>query len=744
MRSGSIALLLTVSLVAPRNVGAQSREFDRATYANQRTAEVIARAQERHARQGLALAGYRAKVVSQVEGRVGKSRFGRGLTIFKYKTAARTHWAYPGDVKVDIEGARMSSVPMPGFGKAQLAGFFEEIFGGQVWFIPASIGSEIELLGLPEEAALHPFARAAEIFYTYAITDSTTVSMPERTVRAMSISITPRADVEGLTKLWRSEGSYLRDWDNDEPTYFSGRVWIDADSLDVVRMTGAFLGENLWDDDPDSPELLSLEADIEYSLHQNRFWLPRSQVLRVNWQYKYLPGATMPGEAYVVFSDYELDIVESRVAFNDAERPRYGLNSSSWSCPDAWEFDTHPGYDESACGSSPVAKGDTERDGTRWEVNFPTLDSLDRYEFDDDAGNDPELQENEVLSASIREMASVMSDSPIAASTVRLPEYGWVGFVGDALRYNRVTGPSVGVGHDIRLWPAFTTLRVEGRVSPGDPVVAASAAWRRDAPGGLFEASALRALRDIEPWTNGTGLGNSARAFVLGHDDADYYVAAVGGEISYRPYGGILQDGRTAIALERQESAAAESSLPLSGRFQPNRSITDGDYVRATIEKSWLYGLNGANRFTLGGDALFWDNVSTGRVWAAAQITRRDAKTLTMLRARGGTVTGDDLPQMRYRVGGPKTVRGYTYGTATGRTLWSVQADLEYAVNQWWAPRVFADVGGFDFEENPFVGVGAGVSFVSGWVRLEFAKGVTRGGGFRFDVVVETPVSFSQ
>ena len=35
------------------------------------------------------------------------------------------------------------------------------------------------------------------------------------------------------------------------------------------------MGENLWDDDPDAPELLSLEADIEYSLHQNRFWLPR-------------------------------------------------------------------------------------------------------------------------------------------------------------------------------------------------------------------------------------------------------------------------------------------------------------------------------------------------------------------------------------------------------------------------------------------------------------------------------------
>ena len=70
----------------------------------------------------------------------------------------------------------MSSVPMPGFGKAQMAAFFEDIFGGQVWFIPASVGSEIELLGLPEEAALHPLARDAEMFYTYEIADSNTVN----------------------------------------------------------------------------------------------------------------------------------------------------------------------------------------------------------------------------------------------------------------------------------------------------------------------------------------------------------------------------------------------------------------------------------------------------------------------------------------------------------------------------------------------------------------------------------------
>ena len=490
---------------------------------------------------------------------------------------------------------------------------------------------------------------------------------------------------------------------------------------------------------------MSLEADIEYSLHQNRFWLPRRQVLTVLWQYKYLPGANMPGEALVVFSDYELDVVDSPIAFGEAQRPAYGHHGSShWGCPDAWEFDvdeTRSGAE--TCGTRPIVKGDTEADGTRWEINFPTLDSLERYDFDD--GDGPEqFDENDLLATSIREIASVTADPPVAAVAVRIPEYTWVTRAGEALRYNRVTGPSIGAQHDFRLWSPLNTLRVAGRISPGDPVVGVSAAWRRDAPNGLFELSASRALRDVEPWTSGTGLGNSARALFLGHDDADYYVAEYGGEVSYRPYSGILRDGRAALAVERQQSASVEDALPLAGRFQPNPLISQGHYARATLEKSWLYGLNGSQRFTIGGDALVWQRVSTGRVWASAQVSTRSARTLAMLRVRGGAVTGDDLPQMRFRVGGPKTVRGYTYGWANGRAFWSAQADVEYQVDQWWAPRVFADVGGTRFDETPLFGVGVGVSLVSGWVRLELSKGVNRGGGLRFDILVEAPVSFSR
>jgi hemolysin activation/secretion protein len=99
------------------------------------------------------------------------------------------------------------------------------------------------------------------------------------------------------------------------------------------------------------------------------------------------------------------------------------------------------------------------------------------------------------------------------------------------------------------------------------------------------------------------------------------------------------------------------------------------------------------------------------------------------------------MPQLRFRLGGPQTVRGYVYGVAVGRSFWSAQGDVELTVSQWWSPTLFADVGNVDFADTPLVGVGAGVSFLSGWVKLQIARGVTGSGVTRFDVLVQLPGS---
>jgi hypothetical protein len=702
-----------------------------------------------------------------MEGRVGASRFGPGWRVFKYETAARMHWVQNGDVRVDVEGGRMAGARMPGFGRNEMADFFEEIFGGEPWFIPSSMGDEVRLLGLPEVDALHPFARGAQRYYHYEIIDSLRIAHSDRTVRIVSVQVEPRSDlVSGVTEeeVWegrarpnpnaaRRRRILATTLDPYARSLISGRIWIDADSLDVVRLTCAFLGEGIWNYEDDAPELVALEADIEYGLHLNRFWLPHRQVLSAHWIFKFLPGADLVGTGITTFSEHDVHIAESEIVYaHDAPAFRMpntvtlleGERGTSrrlgtWNCPDAWEFEGDP--NDPDCGTQPTTSAGVTTDGKRWEVNLPTLDSLRSYDFEGEWNESMDLAGSEFLDNAISEIAKYGTSSPAAQAFARDPGgLDWKHMY-NAVGFNRVQGISVGGGYQWDLWPAYTTLHLNARYGVHDRHMLASATWRRDAPAGRFESSVYRSVRDVEPWTRGTGVGNSLKALVLGHDDADYYFAPAGLGISFHGYGGWFRDGRVSVEAERQEALSNITSSPFSGGFQPNPVIVNGDFIRGALSKSWHPGFSGTTEITLGAEGLFSRDSLSGRFWGGAHLPYGSATAISSLRLRGGIVIGSELPQMRYRVGGPKTVRGYEYGEQSGRTIWSAQGDLEWIVSQWWSPVLFADIGGVDFSDTPLVGLGVGVSLFSGWMRFDLARGMTMGGGFRFDVLLGIPTS---
>jgi len=737
-----VALACSLVTLPRQSVSQPAQAFDTLVYGDAATAMLVQLARARHQARSLELAGYRAKVHTLLEGRIASSRYGTGITVFKYETAARLYWARSRDVRVDIEGARMASMRMPGFGRDQAAAFFKDIFGNQVWFIPSSIGDRIQIMGLPDEDALHPLARGAERFYHYEIGDSLRIVHANRTVRAIKISVEPRdqPDFEELDRdfpgyQWRNRRGRLR-----QPTLISGNLWVDADSLDVVRLTASFLGQGIWDPEDDAPELVSLEADIEYSLHQSRYWLPLRQILSVNWVFKYMPGANLPGEAVTTFSDFELDLERSAVAFTQPPLAPgvTGSRSGSWDCPDAWEFDQPT--DDRRCGSRPTSMVGTERDGSRWEINLPTRDSLGNYDFTGEWKSEVQGADK-LINNRLTEMAELSETSKTPHTLQqRFASEKWR-HAYDLFRYNRVQGPSLGGGYDFVLWPAFTTLQLQARYGFGDQQLVAASTWRRDAPAGRLDISAYRAVRDLEAWTDGTGLGKSMKALVLGHDDADYYLAAFGAAVTYESRTGWFRDGRLELAYERQESMPNQSSSPFAGNFQPNPPITEGDYVRGALAKTWTVGFAGATHFTLGAEGLFSKDSVSARYWGAAELPYYYRTVIASLNLRGGVVAGRDLPQMRFRLGGPQTVRGYVYGVADGRSFWSAQGDLELTVSQWWSPVVFVDVGNIEFSGTPLVGVGDGVSLVSGWLRAELAQGVTGDGVLRFDIYAQISVN---
>jgi len=725
--------------------------LDTRVYKDSATAIIVELARARHQVQSLRLAGYRSKVFTRLEGHVGASRFGPGWTVFKYETAALVHWTRNGDLKVDVEGGRMTGTRMPGFGRDQMASFFEDIFGGEVWFIPSTVGDDIELMGLPDAEALHPLARGADRFYRYGITDSMRIAHSGRTVRVYNVSVAPRV-TSAYVEIPSRRGAQGRDR-RSARSLFSGRLWVDADSLDVVRLTGAFVGEHIWDEEDDAPQLQNLEADIEFALHEDRFWLPQRQVLTAHWTFKYLPGADLVGTGITTFSDFDVEVTESEIAFtHDTDRLRGQDNVTfyrgdrvtaqqfgNWQCPEAWEFDGEPS--DPRCGTQATTSVGVNEDGSVWEVNLPTLDSLKSYDFDTDWNEAVDLASNESLDNAIREIAEIGTNSPAVNAFARKP--GGVDWrhVYNAFGYNRVQGPSVGGGYQWSLWSAYTTLHLNARYGFNDKHLLGSATWRRDAPVGRFELTVYRAVQEVEPWTNGTGIGNSLKALALGNDDADYYLAPVGGGISFSSYTGWFADGEVSLQAERHESLANRSSSFIAGSFQPNLPIAGGDYLRATLSKTWHPGFSGTTQLTLAGQGLASRDSVTARFWGGTKLPFVTESVVASLRTRAGIMFGAQLPQMSYRIGGPETVRGYGYGVDIGRHFWSAQADIEWVVNQWWSPVLFADVGAIDFRGTPLVGAGAGLSLLSGWTRIDLSHGLTRDGRLRLDITLGIPTS---
>jgi len=162
-------------------------------------------------------------------------------------------------------------------------------FADRPWFIPRALGDSIRMLGVPETAALHPLAIGGEAFYDYAIVDSVSMFLPGRTIHAIAVRVRPRRLGASLV---------------------AGDMWVDAETADVVRLMVTFLGEYLWEtpaedataadsadarrDSKRAQQFLTVQADLEYSLHENRYWMPYRQVLALTAEFDVLVRVALP------------------------------------------------------------------------------------------------------------------------------------------------------------------------------------------------------------------------------------------------------------------------------------------------------------------------------------------------------------------------------------------------------------------------------------------------------------------
>ncbi len=719
------------------------------TFQDAATAALYAKARVRHVRQDSLVRDYQAVVHSRLDLTVGRSRFARQTTLLAHESVSRVTWQRPNDLKIHALGVR-TAAPVLGLvgkltGDAQRdvkEDFRQEVWLDRPWFIPRALGDSIRLMGVPEQAALHPMGDGAVDYYTYAITDSFQISVPGRRVRAVKMHVRPKRLA---------------------PSLVAGDMWIDSETGDVVRMFIVFVGEFLWEQPEsntpsDSAEarednkwanrFLSVEADIEYGLIDRQYWLPHRQFLAITIEIPWFINAAMPVRAVSRFDEYrvnqspDISFVVPLDESDESGKAGWAATGEERSTrvrvkPGAMDADSAVVSNSERQYRNGYVRAGTWSDG-RWEVDVPPAESLLMYEWTTDF----KVAQDEEEERRLRESLAVLADI-----SEQLPDQ-WVGRMrfhaaweqfSDLYRFNRVQGPSVGLGYLWRPGLSYTSVLATGRFGIADKRPTGSLVLRRDSPSGRFDLTGFRTVREVEPWTNGLGFSNSLNAMFAGNDDADYLLA-LGGGISHEWHTGALRNVEFSALFERQRNMVAEADAPLpnlfgNGGFQPNASIQEGDFLVARVER--VGGL-GSVRLLQGAGLQAGDGLIAGRFWGMVAIPFGIFRRTGSLTFRGGLVRGDTVPQLEFRLGGPQTVRGHTYGTRTGREFWSAQLDFAVFQSRMLSPVVFADVGD-TFDSDPLVGVGAGLSFLNGFARLSLSKGFRPSRDIRFDLAFRAP-----
>ena len=478
-----------------------------ATFSDATTAELYARARVRHVRQDSLVRDYTATVDTRVDAAGGRSRFARLTTLMVRETVARVTWRAPNDLKVDALGARAVApifrivAGMGGDAAEEMEEsereFAEDVMFDRPWFIPRALGDSVRLMGLPDRAALHPLATNAAEHYRFAITDSVRISVPGRDVRAVKMRVEPK---------------------RLSPSVVAGDMWIDQETGDVVRLMVVFVGEYLWDEpDGATPEdsaaarkenrmanrVLSVEADIEYALIENRYWLPHRQLLALTIEIPWFINATIPIRFISNFRDY---------AVNTNPEIRFAIPLDSIEEEDERQrTQTRLRVAVGESGDEPSNAGDRSRNGYfktgtwddgRWEMEVPPTDTLLGYQWDTEFRVTLDQDEERHFRESLVTLAKLSEELP--AEWVGRSRYGlaWERF-SDIARFNRVQGISLGLGYQVKPGISFTTVYAGARFGIGDLRPTGSLMLRRDGPGGRFDLTAHRSVHEFEPWTAG-------------------------------------------------------------------------------------------------------------------------------------------------------------------------------------------------------------------------------------------------
>ena len=562
----------------------------------------------------------------------------------------------------------------------------------------------------------HPLAPGSERYYRFATGDSSEVVFPDgRTIRLRELRIIPRQLDFRL---------------------IAGSFWIDEASHGVVRAlfrpARAFdFEQDLSDEDTkDVPGFVKpIRVDIrfltiDYALWSGHWWLPRLVAMDAVATAGSI--VTMPMRYERVYDDY---VVSGDTALPLAPRPPRATAAQ-----------------DSAARAVCHAREKAEQISCQCEnghclafrVHIPTdtaaLLASTALPPPFGAANDTLLSEGEV-----REMTKGLGDLPAAPWQfyARPPRWGLA-------RYNRIEGLSVGARGELDL--GKIRLDGTGRIATTDGTFDVDGGLVRETGTARLRVAGYYRLTAVDPNARSLGIGNSLNALVLGRDDGDYFRAA-GAEVTIAPPVTLPQRYTIRLYAEQQRFAKkwTDFSIPHAIKddhvFRPNITADSADQFGASVTLRAQRGIDPAQPQWMA-DVTLDGALGTyqfGRVSSTLRVTTPLGPRLAAGLELGGGISDGVVPVQGYwYLGGPGTMRGYDGNAASGDAFWRARLEL---ANRWPAARVviFSDVGRAGPREqislaHPLTGIGAGVSFVDGLIRIDFTRATQSPTGWRLDI----------
>jgi hypothetical protein len=179
-------------------------------------------------------------------------QFGEGLTepprlIRADQLELEVYWKAPGLSKQRIIGWRnRADLPTDIVYHRDHLGIVQNNFG-----VAIRLGEGDEVRDVP-----HPLAPAAGgALYDFALGDTTTIGLPQRTVRVVALLVRPK--------------------DFTAPRIV-GTLYLDVATADVVRMAFNFTAQAYL-----QPELEDVSIELDNALWEGRFWLPYRQQIEI-------------------------------------------------------------------------------------------------------------------------------------------------------------------------------------------------------------------------------------------------------------------------------------------------------------------------------------------------------------------------------------------------------------------------------------------------------------------------------